>query len=58
MQKSGERYETRLCLLSVISRVVGVHRLLLLNLYPFIQKYVQPHQRDVTAVLAALAQVW
>jgi protein SDA1 len=37
-------------------RVVGVHKLLLLNFYPFLQKYIAPHQRDVTAVLASLAQ--
>jgi protein SDA1 len=37
-------------------RVVGVHKLLLLNFYPFLQKYIAPHQRDVTAVLAALVQ--
>lgn len=37
-------------------RVVGVHKLLLLNLYPFLQKYIAPHQRDVTVVLAALVQ--
>jgi protein SDA1 len=37
-------------------RVVGVHKLLLLNFYPFLQKYIAPHQRDVTAVLATLAQ--
>jgi hypothetical protein len=33
-----------------------VHKLLLLNLYPFLQKYIAPHQRDVTVVLAALVQ--
>lgn len=35
---------------------MGVHKLLLLNLYPFLQKYIAPHQRDVTVVLAALVQ--
>jgi protein SDA1 len=35
---------------------VGVHKLLLLNFYPFLQKYIAPHQRDVTTVLATLAQ--
>lgn len=35
-------------------RVVGGHRLLLLNYYPFLQKYAAPSTRDVTAVLAAL----
>lgn len=37
-------------------RVIGVHKLLLLNFYPFLQKYIAPHQRDVTVVLAALVQ--
>lgn len=25
-----------------------MHKLLLLNFYPFLQKYIAPHQRDVT----------
>lgn len=54
---AGARFETRLALLNCVSRVVGVHRLLLLPLYPFLQKYIQPHQRDVTHILAALVQV-
>ena len=53
----NERFETRLLMMSVVSRAVGVHRLLILNFYPFLQKYIQPHQRDVTHVLAALVQV-
>jgi len=40
----------------VISRVVGVHQLLILNYYSFLQKYLQPHQREVTQVLSALIQ--
>lgn len=57
LQKGNERLETRLCMMSVISRAVGVHQLLLLNFYPFLQKYIQPHQRDVTQILAVLVQV-
>ena len=53
----GERFETRLAITTLVSRVVGVHRLLLLNFYPFLRKYLQPHQRDVTQLLAALVQV-
>eukprot|EP00882_Tetradesmus_deserticola_P016919 GHRQ01018098.1.p2 GENE.GHRQ01018098.1~~GHRQ01018098.1.p2 ORF type:complete len:350 (+),score=207.35 GHRQ01018098.1:566-1615(+) len=56
LQGSRERWETRLDMMAVTSRVLGVHKLLLLNFYPFLQKYIAPHQRDVTAVLAALAQ--
>lgn len=28
----------------------------MLNFYPYLQKYIAPHQRDVTQVLAALVQ--
>ena len=46
-----------MAMITLISRVVGVHKLLLLNFYPFLQRYLQPHQRDVTTLLAALIQV-
>ena len=58
LQRSGggEKFEARLAVMGLLSRVIGVHRLLLLNFYPFLQKYLQPHQRDVTQLLAALVQ--
>ncbi|KAK9840402.1 hypothetical protein WJX74_009278 [Apatococcus lobatus] len=57
LQKSGnQRFETRLAMMRAVSRVVGVHRLILLNFYPFLQKYIRPHQHDVTHILAALIQ--
>ena len=57
LNRGAERFETRLRIIAVVSRAIGVHKLLLLNFYPFLQKYIQPHQRDVTDVLAALIQV-
>jgi len=56
LQRSKESWEVRLAMMQVISRVIGVHKLLVLNFYPFLQKYIAPHQRDVTLVLAALVQ--
>jgi hypothetical protein len=41
----------------VLSRVVGLHRLHLLHLYPFLQRYVQPNQREVTRLLAAVGPI-
>ncbi|KAG2501935.1 hypothetical protein HYH03_000433 [Edaphochlamys debaryana] len=52
----GERFETRLSVMAVLSRVIGVHKLLVLNFYPYLQKYIAPHQREVNQVLAALVQ--
>lgn len=44
-------------MMNVISRFVGAHKLFLLNFYPYLQKYMQPHQKNVTHILVFLAQV-
>jgi len=49
-------YGTKLLMMNFVTRLVGNHELLLLNLYPFLQKYMGGHQRDVTAVLAYTVQ--
>ncbi|GAB4828877.1 hypothetical protein Ancab_018537 [Ancistrocladus abbreviatus] len=56
LQSCNEKFEVKMMMLKVIARTVGLHRLILLNFYPFLQKYVQPHQRDVTNLLAAAVQ--
>ena len=56
LQQAKEGWSTRLLMLCTVSRVVGVHQLLLVNYYPFLQRYCNPHQRDVTQVLAATIQ--
>jgi protein SDA1 len=57
MAAGGERWETRMAMASVVSRSVGTHRLLLLNFYPWVQRYLAPGQRDVTQLMAILVQV-
>jgi|TARA_B110000971_G_scaffold8312_1_gene8072 protein SDA1 len=52
---SSLKFDTKMLLIQVLSRVVGLHRLHLLHLYPFLQRYVQPNQREVTRLLAAAA---
>ncbi|KAK6772722.1 hypothetical protein RDI58_027960 [Solanum bulbocastanum] len=56
LQTCNERFEVKMMLMKVIARTVGLHHLILLNFYPYLQKYVQPHQRDVTNLLAAAVQ--
>ncbi|CAN1152191.1 Protein SDA1 homolog [Linum perenne] len=56
LQKCNERFEVKMMLMKVIARAIGLHHLILLNFYPFLQKYCQPHQRDVTNLLAAAVQ--
>ncbi|KAJ3045511.1 Protein SDA1 [Rhizophlyctis rosea] len=49
-------FPLRLTLLNLVSRLIGVHKLLLLNFYDFLIPFLKPHQRDVTQILAYAAQ--
>lgn len=40
-----ERFEVKLLIWDVISRLIGIHKLFVFNFYPLIQKRLQPHQR-------------
>ncbi|KAI3858251.1 hypothetical protein MKX03_001052 [Papaver bracteatum] len=53
LQTCNKRFEVRMMILKVIEQTVGLHRLILLNFYPFPQKCVQPHQRDITACISS-----
>ncbi|KAI9138407.1 SDA1-domain-containing protein [Paraphysoderma sedebokerense] len=56
LKSSTEPFEVRLKLMNLISRLVGLHKLMIFPFYTFLQRYLQPHQRDVTLVLVYLAQ--
>lgn len=55
-RRKNESYENRLILINLISRLVGMHELILFNFYPFLQRYLHPAQPEVTRVLAYLTQ--
>lgn len=56
LQASNERFELKLLHLDVISRLVGVHELFLFSFYPYITRFLNPHQRQVTRILQFAAQ--
>lgn len=31
--------------LDVVSRLIGLHQLIIFNFYPYIQRFLQPHQK-------------
>lgn len=55
-QPKSITYRIKLLMMNFCTRLVGNHELHLLNLYPFLQKYMGGQQRDVTAVLAYTVQ--
>ncbi|XP_076067040.1 SDA1 domain containing protein Mys45A isoform X2 [Oratosquilla oratoria] len=56
LEKMNERFEVKLMTLNFISRLIGVHQLYLPNFYPLVQRFLFPHQREATKVMAYAAQ--
>jgi len=51
-----EKFEVKVMLLELVSRLVGTHQLILLNYYPYIARFLAPHQREVIRLLQFAAQ--
>ncbi|KAF5749191.1 protein SDA1 isoform X3 [Tripterygium wilfordii] len=56
LRTCNERFEVKMMMIKVIARTIGFYGLSFLNFFPYLQKYIQPHQRDVTHLLAAAVQ--
>ncbi len=56
LKRSNDSFEVKLLLMNVISRVIGASQLILLDFYSFLHRYIQPHQKEVTQILAYAAQ--
>ena len=54
--KSKLNLEQKLLVLQLVSRLVGLHKLQIMQLYSYFQKYLTPRQPSVTSFLACLAQ--
>jgi protein SDA1 len=54
--KSKISLESRLLVLQLISRLVGLHKLTIISLYSYLLKHLTPRQKSVTSFLAILAQ--
>lgn len=54
--KSKLNLEQKLLVLNLVSRLVGLHKLHVIQLYSYFQKYLTPRQPSVTSFMASLAQ--
>ncbi|KFA70347.1 hypothetical protein S40285_01735 [Stachybotrys chlorohalonatus IBT 40285] len=48
--------DTKLLVLQLVTRLVGLHKLTVVSLYSWFIKYLTPRQQSVTSILASLAQ--
>lgn len=56
LQNGNERFEVKLLHLDVISRLIGIHELFIFSFYPYVTRFLQPHQRQVTRIIQFAAQ--
>ncbi|KAF8782118.1 Protein SDA1 like protein [Argiope bruennichi] len=56
LQKTNEGFNVKLLIMNFISRLIGIHQLLVLNFYPFLRRFIKPRQTDVTKILMCAAQ--
>ena len=52
----GFRWEVQLMIMNLISRIIAIHELIVMNFYPYLEKYLWPMKQDVTLVLTYIAQ--
>ena len=56
LRSSRERFEVRLLMMDMIARCIATHELFVLNFYPYIQRYMQPHNDHAILILSIAAQ--
>jgi len=56
LKKTNHKFELRVLIMDFISRLIGIHQLILFDFYSFLQKYYQPHQQEVAKLLAITCQ--
>lgn len=52
LQRTSERFDVRILFLSVIARIVCEHNIVILPLYAFLERYMEPTQLHATQLLA------
>lgn len=56
LRKSTEKLEIKIHMMKLIARLIGRHKLIMFNFYPFISKYINTHQKELAEILAMVAE--
>lgn len=54
LRKSHDKYEVKLLMMRLISRLIGRHQLLILQFYPHILRYLESHDKEKIAEIFAM----
>lgn len=55
-RQGGESFDQKLNIINFLSQLIGCHRLLMLNFYSFLQRYMTAHQSNITNIMVYLIQ--
>ena len=56
LKKGREPFDVRILMMRLISRCIKRHKLQLEQFYPYLQKYMQPHQEHITLILLSVVE--
>lgn len=56
LKKQNDRFEVKLVIMKMLARVIGRHKLMILGFYTYISKYINPHQKEVSDILAVFCE--
>ena len=54
LKKSNDRYEVKLYMLRLVSRMMGRHKIQLLSFYPNLLRYLNSHNKDKIGEIFAM----
>eukprot|EP00924_Labyrinthula_sp_SR-Ha-C_P008208 snap_masked-scaffold_11-processed-gene-6.25-mRNA-1 protein AED:0.28 eAED:0.29 QI:0/-1/0/1/-1/1/1/0/720 len=56
INKQHELFQVRLNIITLMSRLIGIHQIIFLPFYSYLRKFLNPHQKLVTSFLACYVQ--
>lgn len=55
-KSASEKFEVKFWIMRVLSRMIGRHKIILLDYCTFLKRYVNPHNKDIGTILAIIAE--
>jgi len=54
LKKSNDKYDVKLLMMRLTSRLIGRHQLMMLQFYPFVLRYLNSHDKDKIGEIFAM----
>ena len=58
VQRTTELFDVRILMMKLLAKLIAMHHLVLLPFYSYLQRYMQPYQRDISTILALCTETF